>query len=82
MGQVAIADVFEIGLNVPFITHASGANTGAGWLSSRDSTQFGDIELGLKARVFSVGSYLSLAAFLNTYLPTHSGPGGHDFAVP
>lgn len=67
-GQYVFSDRFEAGLNVPFLVH--GAATVNGFGSSE--TQFGDIFLNLKGKVLG-NDTLSLAAFVNTRLPTHSG---------
>lgn len=78
--QYAIAGFFEVGLNIPFLMHAS-ATGGGGLMVAESDTEFGNIELALKARVFGIGDFLNLAVFLNTYLPTHSGEGDHDTAL-
>jgi hypothetical protein len=77
--QYAIAGFLEVGLNIPFLMHASAS--GGGGLISGSDTEFGNIELALKARVFGIGNVLNLAVFLNTYLPTHSGDGPHNRAL-
>ena len=53
-----------------------------GAISGSDgNTEFGDIELALKARLFSLEDYVSVAIFANTYLPTHSGDADRDNAM-
>jgi hypothetical protein len=81
--QYAIGGFLEVGLNIPFLMHvaATGGSAGGVLVYSGGDTEFGNIELALKGKVFSIGDFLSLAIFLNTYLPTHSGEGRHDFAI-
>lgn len=74
--QYAILDRFEVGVNVPFVVHAW-ANLGS---SSDDDTNFGDILLNLKAKIVGF-DWLSVAAFVNTSLPTHSGEGDRDTSM-
>ena len=74
--QYALFDRFEVGVNVPFMVHAW-ANLGP---SSDDDTEFGDILLNLKAKIIGF-DWLSVAAFVNTSLPTHSGEGDRDTSI-
>lgn len=73
--QYVFWDRLEVGLNVPFVSH------GAAGLGGRSfsATEFGDIMLNLKARIFG-GSLLGMAFYLNTQLPTHSGGGYRSYA--
>lgn len=75
-GQYAILDRLEVGLNIPFLVHGS-ATAG---LRSSDETEFGDIILGLKGKLFGA-RLLAIALYVNTRLPTHSGDLGRDYAM-
>ena len=74
--QYAFKDRFEVGLGVPAVVH----NYGSG-VAYQDDTAFGNIMLNLKARLFSIGESLSLAAYTNVMLPTHSGVESRDYAM-
>jgi len=66
--QYAIKDRFEVGLNVPALVKSYAAGVAFG----ESDAAFGNIMLNLKARLFSIGEVLSLAAYTNVMLPTHS----------
>jgi hypothetical protein len=74
--QHAIADRFEVGLNIPFMVRSWGTFGP----SQEEDTNFGNMILNLKGKVFGT-DFLSVSAFVNTLLPTHSGEGNHDFAM-
>ena len=75
--QYAIKDRFEVGLNVPALVKSYA--TGVGF--SESDAAFGDIMLNLKARLFSIGEVLSLAAYTNVMLPTHSEADSRSYTM-
>jgi len=77
--QYALFDRLEVGVNVPFVVHAW-ASLGSGAGESEDNTEFGDILLNLKGKIVGF-EWLSVAAFVNTSLPTHSGEGDRDSSI-
>ena len=69
-GQYAIADVFEVGLTIPFLTYQA-VSYGVGMDSE---AEFGNIALDLKGKIYGQSKgRLAISAFLNTTLPTSSG---------
>jgi hypothetical protein len=77
-GQWAFADRFEVGLNVPFLHYGS---TSSGSIPSEAKSEFGDVRLDLKGRIFGLGETLALSVFVDTYLPTHSADYSRDYAI-
>jgi hypothetical protein len=81
-GQYAFADVFEVGLTVPFLVQSMASAVGG---SSSSSSSFGNLVVDLKAKVAgrSNGPY-AVSLFMNWMLPTMSGlpeKASRDFAI-
>jgi hypothetical protein len=74
--QYAFKDRFEVGLGIPVVAH----NYGAGVVAT-EGTGFGNIMLNLKARLFGLGDMLSVAAYTNVMLPTHSEADDRDYSM-
>jgi hypothetical protein len=76
-GQIALFDRIQIGLNIPFLNHATAA-VGSGVATD---TEFGNMLLKLKVKIIGSSSGpFCLSAFLNTLFPTGSALKSHDFA--
>jgi hypothetical protein len=75
--QYAWADRLEVGLNLPFLQHAF---TSGGSDSSND-TEFGNMILNLKGRLFGLGDTFALSLYANTLLPTASGVDDRSYAM-
>jgi hypothetical protein len=75
--QYAIADRFELGINIPFVTYANRTIEG---LTSADMTQIGDILLHFKLRLLGDERY-AVSLFSNNRLPTHSSDADRGYTV-
>jgi len=74
--QYAFKDRFEVGLGIPVLAF----NYGTG-VTQEEDTGFGNLMLNLKARLFGLGDTLSVAAYTNVMLPTHSNADERDYAM-
>jgi hypothetical protein len=76
-GQYALLDRFEVGLNIPILVGNWSNSVGVS-----GSTEFGNIELGLKGKLFgSSTGPLAVSIFADTTLPTGSGLPTREFAA-
>ena len=73
-GQLVLAEIIEVGVNVPFLVNDNATFGSLG----EDGAGFGDVALGAKVRLFGVGDNLGLSAYVNGWLPTHSGDMPRD----
>lgn len=68
-GAWSFADRFQVGLTLPFVQH--------GWLNGGlgqaiADTQFGNLAINLKLKLFGLGDFFKLSLYGNTTLPTSS----------
>lgn len=79
--QYAWNDLLEVGVNLPFLQHAF--TSGGTYSSSGDTsdTEFGNLMLNLKGRLFGLGDTFALSLYANTMLPTASGVDDRSYAM-
>ncbi len=74
-GGLILADRFRFAANIPILLHSVGnaAETPAGTLGSSEGASFGDIRLGIDARLFGTyGDAAQLAFGIHGYIPSGS----------
>ncbi len=75
--QAALARRLELGINVPFVTHAVMAYGGS---NGGEATHFGDVTANVKLRLAGTQRF-AVSLYTNARLPTHSWEGSREYGV-